>query len=379
MPAEQEPTACLALADGTLFYGQGFGATGEIVADITFTTAMSGYQESMSDPATAGHIIVYTFPHIGNTGVSPEDDESDQVFAAGMVVRCPLTDASSWRAEANLQDWLVQRGQIGISGVDTRRLTRLIRQHGHISATLIHDRSGHFDTERMVAQAKEHQPIPGIIADPAGSGAETPWRWSEGNGQFSDAGPKVAVVDFGSTKGALRALATAGCEITVFPASMPVAEVLAHKPDGIFLSNGPGDARTCPDSVISAIRALAQSGLPLFGIGLGHQLLAISLGGKIHDLAQGHHGANHPVKSLENGRVRIATVAHDSVVDADTLPENVTTTYSSLFSGSNFGLAIKGRPVFSVQHLPQGSPGPHDSIDLFDRFAEMARAHRLAS
>ncbi len=371
----QKPTACLALADGTLFYGQGFGATGQAQAELCFNTAMSGYQEIMTDPSYAGQIVTFTFPHIGNTGVTPEDDETGDPVAAGMVVKWMPTQSSNWRAVQQLSDWLAARGRIAIGGIDTRRLTRAIRQQGAPHVALAHDPEGNFDVEALVAAARAFPGLTGLDLAKDVTCAqsyrwdEMRWAWPEGYARQTAPRKKVVAIDYGAKRNILRCLASAGCDVTVLPASATKEEVLAHSPDGIFLSNGPGDPAATGAYAVPMIRGLLDdTDLPMFGICLGHQMLALALGGKTIKMNHGHHGANHPVKDVETGKVEITSMNHGFAVDSQTLPKGVLETHVSLFDGSNCGIRMSERPVFSVQHHPEASPGPQDSFYLFERF-----------
>ncbi|EIE49104.1 carbamoyl phosphate synthase small subunit [Citreicella sp. 357] len=378
MSAKSTPTACLALADGTLFYGQGFGAEGQAQAELCFNTAMAGYQEIMTDPSYAGQIVTFTFPHIGNVGVNPDDDETGEPVAAGMVVKWMPTQSSNWRAVQELSDWLASRGRIAIGGIDTRRLTRAIRQSGAPHVALAHDPGGRFDVEKLVAAARAFPGLTGLDLAKDVTCAqsyrwdEMRWAWPDGYVRRSEPGKKVVAIDYGAKRNILRCLASAGCDVTVLPASATADEVLAHQPDGIFLSNGPGDpAATGSYAVPTLQRILSESRVPLFGICLGHQMLALALGGRTVKMNHGHHGANHPVKEIETGKVEITSMNHGFAVDGQSLPTGVTETHVSLFDGSNCGIRMVDRPVFSVQHHPEASPGPQDSFYLFERFVNI--------
>ncbi|MGY3436389.1 MULTISPECIES: glutamine-hydrolyzing carbamoyl-phosphate synthase small subunit [unclassified Marinovum] len=381
--ADQKPTACLVLADGTVFYGTGFGATGTRVAELCFNTAMTGYQEIMTDPSYAGQIVTFTFPHIGNTGVNPEDDETGDSGAEGMVVKWMPTDASNWRVAQELGDWLVARDRIAIGGIDTRRLTRAIRQQGAPHVALAHDPDGNFNLEELVAKARAFKGLMGLDLAKEVTCAksyrwdEMRWAWPEGYARQEAPKHKVVAIDYGAKRNILRCLASAGCDVTVLPASATADEVMAHDPDGIFLSNGPGDPAATGEYAVPMIKSLLNdTDLPIFGICLGHQMLALALGGRTIKMNHGHHGANHPVKDMVTGKVEITSMNHGFAVDAATLPDNVVQTHVSLFDGSNCGIALNSdsRRVYSVQHHPEASPGPQDSFYLFEQFAEAMAA-----
>jgi len=376
MPKKPHPTACLALADGTFFYGIGFGAPGIRVAELCFNTAMTGYQEIMTDPSYAGQVITFTFPHIGNVGVNPEDDETGDPVAEGMVVKWSPTTASNWRAAEELSDWLAKRGRVAIGGIDTRRLTRAIRQQGAPHVALAYDPNGQFDTADLVEKARTFAGLEGVDLAKDVTCAqsyrwnELRWAWPEGYAPQKKPKHRVVALDYGAKRNILRCLASAGCDVTVLPATATAEEVLAHKPDGVFLSNGPGDpAATGAYAVPMIQQILDTTDLPIFGICLGHQMLALALGAQTIKMNHGHHGANHPVKDLDSGKVEITSMNHGFAVDSQTLPEDVVETHVSLFDGSNCGLRLRDRAVFSVQHHPEASHGPQDSFYLFERFA----------
>ena len=366
--ATTKPTACLALADGTIFFGQGFGATGTRVAELCFNTAMTGYQEIMSDPSYAGQIVTFTFPHIGNVGVNPEDDETADPVSEGLIVKWDPTEPSNWRATETLSSWLSRRGRIGMGGIDTRRLTRAIRHQGAPHVALSHDPDGNFDIEALVAQARA---FPGLVGLDLARDVtcaqsyrwdETRWAWPEGFGRLTDPRFKVVAIDYGAKRNILRSLASVGCDVTVLPATATAEDVLAQNPDGLFLSNGPGDPAATGAYAVPMIKGvLDDSRIPVFGICLGHQMLALALGAKTIKMNHGHHGANHPVKDLETGKVEITSMNHGFTVDSQTLPTGVKETHVSLFDGSNCGIRMTDRPVFSVQYHPEASPGPADS------------------
>lgn len=388
MPIVEGPngaTACLALADGTLFFGKGFGAAGETQAELCFNTAMTGYQEIMTDPSYAGQIVTFTFPHVGNVGVNPEDDETGDPVADGMVVKWDPTEPSNWRAAERLTDWLAKRGRIGIGGVDTRRLTRAIRQQGAPHVALQHNPDGKFDLEAIVAKARAFSGLEGLDLAKDVTCAqsyrwdEKRWAWPDGFPKRAEPGFKVVAIDYGAKRNILRCLASAGCDVTVLPAAASADEVLAHQPDGLFLSNGPGDPAATGAYAVPMIQTvLERTEIPVFGICLGHQMMALALGAKTIKMNHGHHGANHPVKDLETGKVEITSMNHGFTVDSQTLPEGVIETHLSLFDGSNCGIRMADRPVFSVQYHPEASPGPQDSFYLFERFAAAMKARETA-
>ena len=367
------PNAALVLADGSVFRGVGVGAVGRAVGEVCFNTAMTGYQEVLTDPSYAGQIITFTFPHIGNVGANAEDIEASAPAARGLVLRADLTRPSSFRSLEPLDRWLAANGLVGIAGVDTRRLTRLIRSRGFQTAGIDH---GRVDVEGLAA---------GVAAWPGLEGSdlakevtcrrpytwdETAWRPGRGYGRVSEPSRRVVVVDYGVKKNILRSVAGLGCRVTVVPADSGTAEILAHRPDGIVLSNGPGDPAATGEYAAPVIRELVATGLPVFGICLGHQMLALALGARTVKMANGHRGANHPIKNLETGLVEITSQNHGFVVDRESLPPSVAPTHVSLFDGTLAGLRLEGKPVFSVQFHPEASPGPQDSHYLFRAFAE---------
>jgi carbamoyl-phosphate synthase small subunit len=364
-------TGRLALADGAVLRGRGFGATGARAGELCFNTAMTGYQEILTDPSYAGQIVTFTFPHVGNVGANPEDDEAATAAALGAVVREDPTGPSNWRAAGGFADWMTARGLIGLGGVDTRRLARLIRTKGMPHAVIAHDPAGRFDEAALVAQARAFAGLVG--ADLARDvTAPAPYGWSEGPWRMAPAGParrKVVAIDYGAKRNILRRLVAAGCEVVVLPASATAAEVKAQGAQGLFLSNGPGDPAATATYAAPMIREIVETtDMAVFGICLGHQMLGLALGARTIKMNHGHHGANHPVKDLETGKVEITSMNHGFAVDAQTLPERVAETHVSLFDGSNCGIRLRDRPVFSVQYHPEASPGPMDSHYLFDRF-----------
>ena len=373
--SSKKPTACLALADGTLFYGSGFGAIGETVAELCFNTSMTGYQEILTDPSYASQIITFTFPHIGNVGANGEDAETQQPAAEGLIVKWDPTQPSNWRSLEHLSIWLKKYNLLAMGGVDTRRLTRTIRMLGAPHVALAHNSSGVFDTAELIKKAKSFSGLEGldlakrVTCQQTYKWDEMRWAWPKGFTRQNQARHRVVAIDYGAKRNILRCLASAGCEVTVLPASSSVDEILAHKPQGIFLSNGPGDPAATGRYAVPVIEQLLKNtDLPIFGICLGHQMLALALGAKTIKMSYGHHGANHPVKEHSSGKVEITSMNHGFAVDAQTLPDGVEETHISLFDGSNCGIKMSDRPVFSVQHHPEASPGPQDSFYLFDQF-----------
>jgi carbamoyl-phosphate synthase small subunit len=386
--AEPAPTALLVLADGTVLEGIGFGATGHAVGEVCFNTAMTGYQEILTDPSYAGQIITFTFPHIGNVGANDEDIETINLAAAsgarGVILHAAITRPSNYRARRHLDQWLKARGIIGLAGIDTRALTSLIRKNGMPNAVIAHGPDGRFDLDAIKAEAAAWPGLAGMDLVPMVTAAqrftwdETPWRWNAGYGRQEAPEFNVVAVDYGIKRNILRLLAGVGCKVTVVPATTPAADILDLRPDGVFLSNGPGDPAATGEYAAPVIRSLIESRVPTFGICLGHQMLGIAVGGRTMKMRQGHHGANHPVKDLTTGKVEITSMNHGFAVDRASLPDNVEETHVSLFDGSNCGLALKGAPVFSVQYHPEASPGPRDSHYLFDRFVGLMRQNRPA-
>ena len=373
-------TGVLALADGTILQGVGCGATGTALGEVVFNTAMTGYQEILTDPSYMSQILAFTFPHVGNTGVNVEDVEQigggADTSARGAIFRDMPTDPANWRSESDFDGWMKRRGVVGLAGVDTRALTARIRDAGAPHAVIAHDPEGRFDLEALVAQAKAWTGLVGLdLAKDASTlqsfdWDEGLWDWPEGHPRVDATNRSVVVVDYGVKRNILRALASTGAKITVVPADTTAEAILARNPDGVVLSNGPGDPAATGEYAVPEIRKLVESGKPLFGICLGHQMLALALGAKTVKMDQGHHGANHPVKDLTTGKVEIVSMNHGFTVDRDSLPDAVVETHVSLFDGTNCGIALKDRPVFSVQHHPEASPGPTDSLYLFQRFAD---------
>jgi carbamoyl-phosphate synthase small subunit len=389
--AEPPATAVLVLADGAVLEGAGFGASGRAVGEVCFNTAMTGYQEILTDPSYAGQIITFTFPHIGNVGTNEEDIESVNLAATpgarGVILHSAITNPSNYRARRHLDQWLKARGVIGLAGIDTRALTSLIRTKGMPNAVIAHDADGRFDLEALRKEAREWPGLVGMDLVPMVTAGqrftwdETPWQWNVGYGRREGSAEppfNIVAIDYGIKRNILRLLANAGCAITVVPATTPAKDILDLAPDGVFLSNGPGDPAATGTYAVPVIRSLVDAGLPTFGICLGHQMLGIALGGTTAKMHQGHHGANHPVKDLTTGKVEITSMNHGFALDRTTLPASVEETHVSLFDGSNCGIAVKDRPVFSVQYHPEASPGPRDSHYLFDRFVALMRERRRA-
>ncbi len=380
MPDSKSPdrhTGVLVLADGTVFRGRGIGALGDSVGEVCFNTSMTGYQEILTDPSYAGQIITFTFPHIGNTGANPEDIEALSPAARGLILRADITQPSNWRATRHLDDWLKSNGLVGLAGVDTRRLTRRIRDLGAPNGVIAHDAKGVFDLDALRAKAAAWPGLKGMdLAKDVTCRQTYAWNeaaWTLGAGYSVQEKPRFHVVamDFGAKHNILRCLAAAGCAVTVVPADTTAEEVMRHKPDGIFLSNGPGDPAATGVYAVPTIRALMQTGVPMFGICLGHQMLALALGGQTTKMERGHRGANHPVKDLATGRVEITSQNHGFVVLLESLPADVAVTHVSLFDQTNEGIRVKDKPVFSVQYHPEASPGPQDSHYLFQRFVNL--------
>jgi carbamoyl-phosphate synthase small subunit len=372
-------TGLLVLADGTIFEGTGFGAETKGVGEVCFNTAMTGYQEILTDPSYAGQIVAFTFPHIGIVGANLEDIESLSPVVRGLVVRADAENPSNYRALAALDRWLKNNNIPGIAGIDTRALTSRIREKGMPHGIVAHAPDGKFDVDALVKAARGFSGLEGLDLAKEVScrqrydWRETPWVWNKGYGEVTEPSFRAVVLDYGVKRNILRQLAGHGAEITVLPANATAEEVLALKPHGVLLSNGPGDPAATGEYAIPTIKGVIDADVPVFGICLGHQMLALALGAKTRKMAQGHHGANHPVKDLTTGKVEIVSMNHGFTVDRETFPDGVRETHVSLFDGTNCGLGVDGRPIFSVQYHPEASPGPMDSHYLFTRFAEAAK------
>src|SRR5579872_2454490 len=370
-------TAALVLADGSVFWGQGVGAAGARVGELCFNTSMTGYQEIMTDPSYAGQIVTFTFPHIGNVGANDQDIESLTPAARGLVLRADVSAPSNYRARTGFDAWLESHGLVGISGVDTRHVTRLIRETGAPNAALAHAPDGVIDVAALAGLARAWPGLDGmdlareVSCRQSYAWRETPWQVGHGYGTMEKPTRRVVAIDYGAKRNILRLLAAHGAEVIVVPATATSEEILRHRPDGIFLSNGPGDPAATGVYAVPALKELLKTGIPVFGICLGHQLLALALGGTTRKMAIGHRGANHPVKDLTTGKVEITSQNHGFMVVPDSLPAKVELTHVSLFDGSNEGLRLTDRPVFSVQYHPEASPGPQDSHYLFARFNDL--------
>ncbi|MEA1013498.1 glutamine-hydrolyzing carbamoyl-phosphate synthase small subunit [Sphingosinicella sp. LY1275] len=371
-------TGVLVLADGTVIWGKGFGAEGEAVGEVCFNTAMTGYQEVMTDPSYAAQIINFTFPHIGNVGANYEDVEANNPHALGCIVRQDVTEPSNYRSTQDFDGWMKSNGRIGLAGVDTRALTRKIRVEGAPNGVIAHNARGEFDLDALLQKAREWPGLEGMDLAKEVSCAQM-YRWSGGGwtraGGYEERAedeslPHVVAIDYGSKRNIFRNLADAGARVTVLPATATFEDVMAHEPDGFFLSNGPGDPAATGVYAVPVIQKMLETGKPLFGICLGHQMLGLAVGAKTAKMHQGHRGANHPVKRLSDGRVEITSMNHGFAVEAETLPANAKATHISLFDGSLAGLELTDRPAFSVQYHPEASPGPQDSVYLFEKFVE---------
>lgn len=377
MSGAKDPTALLVLSNGDVYEGQGVGATGTAVGEVCFNTSMTGYQEILTDPSYAEQLITFTFPHVGNVGTNDDDNETGGSGANGLILRAAITDPSNFRSTQTLGEWLKSRNLVGISGVDTRRLTRAIRLNGAPNGIIAHMPDGRFDIPALQHQATTWPGLEGmdvaisVTCKKSYEWSEAAWELGKGFAERKAERFHVIAIDYGIKHNILRCLAGADCRITVVPATMPASEILAFEPDGIFLSNGPGDPAATGKYAVPILKELIASGLPVFGICLGHQLLALALGGKTEKMYQGHRGANHPVKDLITGKVEITCMNHGFVVAKDSLPKGVSATHFSLFDGTLAGLQVDGLPIFSVQYHPEASPGPQDSHYLFDRFIKM--------
>ena len=384
---QQSPaTALLILADGTRLEGRGIGAIGHAAGEVCFNTAMTGYQEILTDPSYAGQIITFTFPHIGNVGANDEDIETVNMAALsgvrGVVLRADVTEPSNYRSMEKLDAWLKKRNIIGITGIDTRALTARIRETGMPNGVIAHAPDGYFDDASILAELKAFPGLEGLDLAKEVTTSQTyqwdekGWTWQDGYTRLEDPQFHIVAIDYGAKRNILRCLADQGARVTVLPATATAADVMSHNPDGVFLSNGPGDPAATGKYAVPTIQKLMETGKPVFGICLGHQLLGLALGGKTSKMHQGHHGANHPVKDLTTGKVEITSMNHGFAVERDSLPAGVTETHVSLFDGSNAGLSVDGKPIFSVQYHPEASPGPRDSHYLFTRFLNHVRAQK---
>ena len=386
MTANEKPTALLVLKDGTVLPGRGVGAVGDAVGEVCFNTAITGYQEILTDPSYAGQIITFTFPHIGNVGANDEDIETSNLASTsgvrGMVIRADITNPSNYRAAQHLDQWLKARGIIGLSGIDTRALTRRIREKGYVDGLIAHDPSGNFDIPALLEKARGWPGMVGldlvkdVTCGQSYTWNEARWKWGCGYEPGHELKHRVVAIDYGIKRNILRCLTSAGCEVTVVPAETKAEDILAMNPDGIFLSNGPGDPAATGKYAVPEIRKLVDSGKPVFGICLGHQMLALALGATTEKMHQGHHGANHPVKDYTTGKVEITSMNHGFAVSRESLGPDLEETHVSLFDGSNCGIRLKDRPVFSVQYHPEASPGPQDSHYLFERFVKLIEEAR---
>ncbi len=380
----RKPTALLVLASGQIVEGFGVGAVGSAVGEVCFNTAMTGYEEILTDPSYAAQIVTFTFPHIGVVGTNEEDIETVNMAASagarGAIFRADLGEPSNFRATRRLDAWLKARGIVGLTGVDTRALTATIRRDGMPIAVIVHNPMGEFDRAALVAEAKAWPGIDGMDLVPSVGATqrfdwdETSWTLGVGYGRRTEAKYRVVAIDYGVKRNILRLLADSGCEVTVAPATASAEEILALKPDGVFLSNGPGDPAATGVYAVPTIQALLEARTPIFGICLGHQMLGLAVGARTLKMPQGHHGANHPVKDFTTDKVEIVSMNHGFAIDAASLPANAKVTHVSLFDGSNCGIALTDRPAFSVQHHPEASPGPRDSHYLFRRFVDMMAA-----
>lgn len=380
-PAKPEgATAVLVLSDGTTLWGRGAGAEATTVGEVCFNTAMSGYQEIMTDPSYAGQFVTFTFPHIGNVGANLEDLETTTPAVRGCILRADITEPSNFRAVSHFDGWLAAQGLAALTGVDTRRLSRRIRDAGAPNAVLSHRKDGVFDLPELWRMAVDWPGLEGmdlakdVSCTQAYDWEETRWDLAQGYGHLSDAKYHVVAIDYGVKRNILRCMTSLGCRVTVVPATATAEDILGRNPDGVFLSNGPGDPAATGEYAVPVIRQLVDSGVPVFGICLGHQMLSLALGAKTKKMHLGHHGANHPIKDLTTGKVEITSQNHGFVVDKDSLPDGIEATHFSLFDGTLAGIRLKDKPVFSVQYHPEASPGPQDSHYLFQRFVDLMAA-----
>jgi carbamoyl-phosphate synthase small subunit len=384
---QQTPaTALLILRDGTRLEGRGLGAIGHAAGEVCFNTAMTGYEEILTDPSYAGQIVTFTFPHIGNVGTNDEDIETVNMAALsgvrGVVLKADITNPANYRAAERLDAWLKKRNIVGIAGIDTRALTAHIRENGMPDGVIAHAPDGYFHEPSITAELNAFPGLVGLDLAKEVSTVQTyhwdqtRWQWEKGYGTVENPDFHIVAIDYGAKRNILRSIASEGARVTVVPATATAADVMAHNPDGIFLSNGPGDPAATGKYAVPTIRRLMETGKPIFGICLGHQMLGIALGGTTSKMHQGHHGANHPVKDLTTGKVEITSMNHGFAVDTESLPAGVTETHVSLFDGSNAGLKVEGKPIFSVQYHPEASPGPHDSHYLFTRFLNQVRTQK---
>lgn len=385
LPPADDITAVLVLDDGTVFWGFGFGREGDTVGEVCFNTSMTGYQEILTDPSYAGQIITFTFPHIGNVGTNGEDVETRQSAARGLVIRDDITLPANFRAENHLNEWAEGQGLVGISGIDTRKLTRRIREKGAPNGVIAYNKEGAFDVPALLKKAQDWPGLEGMdLAKDVTRNDKEEWygkRWHIKSGYGTQHAPTahVVAVDYGAKDNILRCLAETGAQVTVVPATASFDEIMAHSPDGIFLSNGPGDPAATGEYALPVIEALIETGLPIFGICLGHQLLALAFGGTTYKMHQGHRGANHPVQDLRTGKVEITSMNHGFSVDGDSLPSDVQISHVSLFDKTVCGIQHESKPIFSVQQHPEASPGPQDSFYLFDQFMQLISTHKSAA
>ena len=388
-PQPQGANGVLVLNDGTVYWGKGLGVTGSRVGEVVFNTSLTGYQEVLTDPSYAAQIITFTFPHIGNVGTNAEDMESTTPAARGCVLRMDITDPANWRASQHLNEWLTSHDFVAIAGVDTRRLTRRIRDGGAPNVVIAHAEDGRFDLDALLTEAKAWPGLKGmdlakeVTCRQTYTWSETRWSLERGFGNLEKddrvVDHHVVAMDFGAKRNILRCLADTGCRVTVVPATASAEDVLRHDPDGIFLSNGPGDPAATGEYAVPVVKELLASGKPMFGICLGHQIMALALGAKTYKLDLGHRGGNQPVKDLETGKVEITSQNHGFCVERDSLPDGVIETHRSLFDGVVEGLRVSSKPVFSVQYHPEASPGPQDSHYLFERFVDLIGESKTAN